>query len=116
MGNTSLAKIPDVAHDHLEEDASALLNTLGAHYHPMIFRCLNWIETLGRMDMTHSAVSLSRFSIRPREGCLTRVLRVAGFLNKCPNVQSWNLELVYDPTEMHQTKNRRAAKIKELMV
>ena len=66
---------------------------------------------LGRIDISHAASSLSRFSSGPREGHIARALRIAGYLKKRSN-----LELVHDPMEIYQTNNGRTANRKELMV
>ena len=71
----------------------------------MIFRCLNWIETLVGIDMACAVLKVARVSARPWEGCLSRVLHIAGYLNNRPN-----LELAHDPTETQHANNRRAAK------
>ena len=110
INDAPLAKTPDVAHEHLEGDTSMSLIILGINHHKIIIGCLNWIVTLGRMDIACAESSLDYFHAGRQEGHLTRVLSVAGCLKKCPN-----LELVSDSKEIHQTKNVRAVKRKELM-
>lgn len=110
MGGIPLAKTPDVAHDHPAEDSSEHLTPLGIHRFQMIIGRINWIATLGRICIAYAASQLAHFSAGQREENLVRVLRIMCYLKKRPN-----LELAFDPTEMHQTNNGRAANRKELM-
>ena len=46
---------------------------------------LQWVITISRADVCYATSSLSRFSAAPREGHLSRVLRVWGYLKNYPN-------------------------------
>jgi len=46
---------------------------------------LQWVITISRADVCYATSSLSRFSAAPREGHLSRVLRVGGYLKKYLN-------------------------------
>ena len=77
----------------------------------MIKGCLNWIVTLGRTDAACAASSLDRFSSGQWEGNMSRALRISGYLKK-----HLNLELLHDPTEIHQIHNGITDNRMELMV
>ena len=62
MGDVPLDKLPEVSRDHPEEDISAPLSLLGVHYYQLIIGCLNWVTTLGRMDIACATSSLAHFS------------------------------------------------------
>ena len=51
----------------------------------MLIGMLNWVVTIGRFDVAHATMSLSRFSACPRKGHLERVLKVFGYLKRRPN-------------------------------
>jgi len=46
---------------------------------------LQWVITISRADVCYATSSLSPFSVAPREGHLSHVLRVWGYLKKYPN-------------------------------
>jgi hypothetical protein len=46
---------------------------------------LQWIVSIGRIDICYAVSSMSRFCISPREGHLHRIFRVFGYLKKYPN-------------------------------
>ena len=73
-------KTPMEADYHPELDDSPLLSPLDASKYRSIIGSLNWIITLGRFDIQYSTMSLSRFSVAPREGHLKAAQRILGYL------------------------------------
>ena len=82
MGDIPLAKTPDIYYDHPEEDRSAPLNPLGIHHYQMTVGCINWVATLGGIEMACATSSLARFYAGPREENLARALRIVGYFKK----------------------------------
>jgi hypothetical protein len=71
--------------DHPELDNSKVLNDDGHRKFQMLMGILVWVVTIGRIDVAHSASSLSRFTMCPQEGHQERALQVFGYLKKRPN-------------------------------
>ena len=66
--------------DHPEMDDSAILEEKGrAQYLSMIGQ-LQWLVTLGRIDVMSAATTMARFRIEPRDGHLKRLKRIYGYL------------------------------------
>ncbi|MFN9979038.1 MAG: hypothetical protein ACK53Y_03950, partial [bacterium] len=77
-------KTPMKTVDLPEEDDTPLLNnTLHREYQSLI-QMLQWAVTLCRVDICYATSSMCRFSAAPREGHLSRVLRIWGYFRKCP--------------------------------
>jgi hypothetical protein len=73
------------AGDHPEEDLSPLLdNELHREYQSLI-GMLQWAVSLCRIDICYVTSSMSRFCAAPRQGHLSRVLRIWGYLKKYIN-------------------------------
>jgi hypothetical protein len=71
--------------DHPEEDKSHILdNELHTEYQS-IMGMLQWVVSLCRIDICFAVSSLSRFCACPREGHLSRALRIWGYLKKYPS-------------------------------
>ena len=77
--------IPMSANDHPELDDTTLLSDDKHRKFQMLIGMLNWVVTIGRFDVAHATMSLSRFSACPRKGHLERVLKVFGYLKRRPN-------------------------------
>ncbi len=71
--------------DHPELDDSKVLNDDGHRKFQMLMGILVWVVTIGRIDVAHSASSLSCFTMCPQEGHQERALQVFGYLKKRPN-------------------------------
>ena len=71
--------------DHPELDNSKVLNDDGHRKFQMLMGILVWVVTIGRIDVAHSASSLSCFTMCPQEGHQERALQVFGYLKKRPN-------------------------------
>ena len=69
---------------HPELDDSPLLDSDGALKYRAMIGSANWVITLGRFDVHFATQSLARFSMAPREGHLTAMKRVFGYLKKFP--------------------------------
>ena len=70
---------------HPELDDSELLDDEGHRKYQMLMVILVWLVNIGRIDVSHAASSLSRFTAAPRKGHMKRALRVFGYLKKRPN-------------------------------
>jgi hypothetical protein len=77
--------VPMTAGDHPELNESPLLNNNKHRKYQMIIGMLNWVITIGRLDVAFSTSSLSHFTACPRCGHLDRALHVFGYLKKQPN-------------------------------
>ena len=51
----------------------------------MLIGMLNWIVTIGRLDVAYAVSSLSRFTSCPRKGHMERAINVFGYLKRYPN-------------------------------
>ena len=76
------AKTPMSESYHPEIDDSALLSEKQHGHYRAIIGSLNWLVTLGRLDIAYATNTLARFSMAPREGHLTAAIRVIGYLRK----------------------------------
>ena len=65
-------------------DDSPRLNDEGKNKYQSIIGICQWISTAGRMDITFSVSSLSRFSSAPREQHLIKAIKILGYLKKYP--------------------------------
>ena len=71
--------------DHPELDDSPELNDdLRTKYLRLIGQC-QWLISLGRFDTATAVMTMSRFRAAPREGHLTRVKRIYGYVRNMPN-------------------------------
>jgi hypothetical protein len=78
-------KTPMRTSDQPETDTTLLLDTDMHREYQSLIRMLQWAVTLCRVDICFATSSMTRFSAAPREGHLTRVLRIWGYLKKYPN-------------------------------
>ena len=51
----------------------------------MLIGMLNWLVTIGRIDVAYATSSMSRFTACPRKGHLERVMKIYGYLKKYSN-------------------------------
>ncbi|MEM7297751.1 MAG: hypothetical protein AAF391_05735 [Bacteroidota bacterium] len=72
----------DSYHPELEE--GELLDEEGRKRHQYIIGILQWISTLGRIDVVYATSSMSRFSNAPKNKHLEAVERILGYLKKYP--------------------------------
>jgi hypothetical protein len=78
-------KLPMKPGDHPEEDDSPILNNDQHRLYQSMIGMLQWIVSIGRIDICYAVSSMSRFCISPREGHLHRIFRIFGYLKKYPN-------------------------------
>ena len=76
------AKVPSKKKDHPELDTTPELDDEGRTKYMSLIGALQWLISLGRFDIMHAVVSLSRFRAAPREGHLERVKQIYGYLKK----------------------------------
>eukprot|EP00957_Ditylum_brightwellii_P016105 1212872-Ditylum_brightwellii.AAC.1 len=74
-----------VAGDHPELDDTKVLDDMAHQQYQMLIGMLNWIVTLGRLDIAYAVSSLARFVACPPKGHSDRALYVFGCLKKKPN-------------------------------
>jgi hypothetical protein len=67
---------------HPELDESPLLNASDHAKFRSIVGCANWLITLGRFDIAYATNQYSRFAHAPRQGHLTGMIRVFGYLKQ----------------------------------
>jgi hypothetical protein len=77
--------VPMTGGDHPELDDTTILNGDGHKKYQMLIGMLNWIVTIGRLDVCHATSSLARFTACPRQGHLEWAKQVFGYLKKRPN-------------------------------
>ena len=85
FGTITKSTVPMASGDHPEMDESEPLDDEKHRKFQMLIGILNWIVTIGRLDVAFATMSLSRFSACPRMGHLDRALKVFGYLKKRPN-------------------------------
>ena len=71
---------PMEAGDHPEQDETDLLPTSQIPIYQMLIGCAQWAVTLGRFDIQYATNTLACHSCTPREGHLTRCMRLFGYL------------------------------------
>ena len=85
LGTLKKSSVPILAGDHPETDDSEVLGDQNHRCFHMLIGILNWVVTIGRIDVTFATMSLSRFSACPRRGHLDRALKIFAYLKKRPN-------------------------------
>jgi hypothetical protein len=68
--------------DHPEIDTSELLDEKGIQLYQSMIGALQWMVTIGRLDITTAVMTMSGFRIAPRVGHLERLKRIYGYLSK----------------------------------
>jgi len=95
---------PLIKGDHPELDATSELDVNGIKKYRSLIGSLQWVVTLGRLDIAVAVMTLSSFRAAPREGHLERAKRIYGYLRKMKHAGSI-FELVYWITHPFQMKN-----------
>ena len=70
--------------DHPELDLSPLLNEQQHRLYQHLVSMAEWALQIGRFDIRYALTSLSRFSEAPREGHLSRLIKIFGYLQTVP--------------------------------
>ena len=73
---------PLIKGDHPELDATSELDVDGVKKYQSLIGALQWVVTLGRLDIAVAVMTLSSFRAAPREGHLERAKRIYGYLRK----------------------------------
>ncbi len=68
--------------DHPELDTTPELNEDGIRKYQSLIGAMQWAISLGRIDITTTVMTLSKFRVQPREGHLERCKRIYGYLAK----------------------------------
>ena len=79
------AKSPLEKNDHPELDESRLCTPEEIKNYQSMIGALQWLITLGRIDVFTATMSMSRFRVAPKIGHLDRLKRVYGFVRKWKN-------------------------------
>ena len=77
----------------LKIDISLELDAIDATYYQSLISILQWMNKLGRVDITTEVSMLSSCLALPREGHLKQVFRMFAYLEK-----QHNAEMVFDHT------------------
>ena len=73
---------PLVKGDHPEFDTTEELDANGVKKYQLLIGALQWVVTLGRLDITAAVMTLSSFRASPRAGHLERAKRIYRYLKK----------------------------------
>jgi hypothetical protein len=92
---------PTVGDFHPELDQSPLLSEKEHAFYQSLIGTLQWLVTLGRIDIHFATARLSNFSASPRENHLVQALRVFGYLRTNPKYK-----LVFDPYQRNWRKKK----------
>ena len=87
-------RVPLDPNYHPELDESPLLGPEKTSQYRSLIGSLNWILTLGRFDVAYAFSTMARYMMAPREGHLSAVKNIFGYLAKYPKGQ-----LIVDPGE-----------------
>jgi hypothetical protein len=68
--------------DHPQTNSSNLLDAKGIQMYQSIIGSLQWMVTIGQLDITTAVMTMSGFRVAPRNGHLERVKRIYGYLSK----------------------------------
>ena len=68
--------------DHPELDISPELDAASIKKYQSLIGAAQWAVSLGRLDITTAVMTLCSFQAAPREGHLSRICRVFGYLTK----------------------------------
>jgi hypothetical protein len=67
---------------HPETDSSNLLDAKGIQMHQSMIGALQWMVTIGQLDITTAVMTMSGFRVAPCTGNLERVKGIQGYLFK----------------------------------
>jgi len=68
---------------HLELDTTDIVDSDGRQIYWSSIGMLQWAATLGRIDIHHATMCMSRFRAEPRQGHLQAVAKMFGHLDNC---------------------------------
>ena len=81
------AKSPMSGEYHPEMDETPLLAPKDVSLYRGLIGSANWMITLGRFDIAYATSALARFSMSPREGHISALKRVFGYIKRFPGAQ-----------------------------
>ena len=90
---------------HPEVDTSEFLDADSTNLYQSYIGILRWAVELGRVDISHFAGTMAKFSAMPRQGHLTAVVRCMGYLKK--HIQS---RIVIDARKRDWTNRDKTSK------
>ena len=73
-------KFPCSPSEHPEIDSSPLLVEMQHHIYQQLVAMAEWAVQIGRFEIRYALTSLNRFSAAPRQGHLTRLIKIFGYL------------------------------------
>ena len=73
--------------DHPEIDDSPELDDDGKKRYQSLIGTLQWMVSIGRLDIATAVMTLSKFRAAPREGHLERAKRIFGYVRKFDNAK-----------------------------
>ena len=74
--------------DHPEIDTTDLLDAEGIKHYQSLIGILQWLVTLGRLDIATAVMTMSSFRTAPRVGHLNRLKRMFGYVVKMKHATS----------------------------
>jgi hypothetical protein len=84
--------VPMTGGDHPELDDTTILNGDGHKKYQMLIGMLNWIVTIGRLDVCYATSSLARFTARPRQGISSEPNKYSGISRSDQTGVSWSIQ------------------------
>ena len=88
---------------HPEQDTSDLLDQDGAAFYRSITGAINWIVTLGRIDVSFANQACARYNALPRRGHLEAAMRTIQYLHTYPKGM-----IIVDPNRRKCDRNFEA--------
>jgi hypothetical protein len=79
------ASSPVTDKDHPELDLTEELDSAGIKQYQSLIGTLQWLVTLGRFDIHVGVATMGSFRASPRQGHLTRLKRIYGYIKKFPD-------------------------------
>ena len=73
-------KLPYSPGDHLELDSSPLLSEAKHCLYQQLDGMVDWAVQIGRFGIHYALTYLNRFSTAPREGYLSQLVKIFGYL------------------------------------
>ena len=91
---------------HPELDETDIMDDEGRQIYWSLIGMLQWAVTLGRIDIHHAVMCMSRFRAQPRKGHLQAVARIFGFLE---NYRSASIKFRTDVPDYSTVENEQAS-------
>ena len=105
--------------DHPELDTSEFLDAEGTQLYQSLIGQLQWLITIGRLDVQVSVMTLSSFRAAPRRGHLDRAKRIVGYVAKfkeaCIRIRTGIPSFSEYPDQQHSWMNTVYEDAQELL-